>query len=78
MSIVGKEKKGSMCGKATKGILTEGASMPCKGKGAGKRKKVEESREKRGSAHGQAIRNAAKVEKEFGGRVEKEGRGALW
>jgi len=73
VSIVGKEEKGS-----TKGIPTEGASTPCKGKGAGKRKKVEESRGKRDSAHGQAIRSAAKVEKEFGGRVEKESRGALW
>jgi len=52
VSIVSKEEKGSACGKATKGTARGEASMPYKGKSAGKEKEVEENREKRGSACG--------------------------
>jgi len=75
---MGKKGKGGICSKATKGTPTEGASMPCKGKSAGRKKKVEEDRERRDSIHGQAMRSAARVEEELGGRVEKENRGTLW
>jgi len=73
-----KERKGNLCGKVTKGIPTEEASVLCKGKSIGKRKKVEEGKEKRCSTCGQATRSATKVKEEFSGRVEKENRGALW
>ena len=52
MPIIGKERKGSTYSKAAKGIPTEGASTPYKGKSTGKRKEVEENREKRGGACG--------------------------
>ena len=68
-------EKGSMCGKATKGIPTEGASVPCKGKSTGK--KVEESGGRESSACDKAIRNATRVEKELSGRIKEESRGAL-
>ena len=71
-------KKGSTCGKTTKSTPTKGAGAPCKGKGIGRRKKVEKGRERRGSIHGQAMRSAVRMEKEFSRRVKKEGRGALW
>ena len=45
---------------------------------AGRKKKAEKDREKRGSIHGQATRSAARVEEKLGGRVEKENRGTLW
>jgi len=51
VSIVGKKEKGGAYGKATKGVPTEGAGTPCKGKGAGRRKKAEENRERKNSAH---------------------------
>jgi len=44
VSIIGKERKGGVCGKAAKGAPTEGAGIPSKGKGAGRGKKAEESR----------------------------------
>jgi len=75
---VGEEGKGGVCGKATKGALTEGAGGPYKEKGAGRRKKVEENRGGRGSMHGQATRSTAKVEKELSRRVKKESGGVLW
>jgi len=49
---MGEEGKGGACGFATKGIPTEEASTPCKEKSIGRRKKVEKSREERGSVHG--------------------------
>ena len=49
---MGKEEKGSMYDKATKGTAREEASMLYKGKSAGKEEEVEESREKRGGIHG--------------------------
>jgi len=52
VSIVGKEGKGSACGKATKGAVRGEAGIPYKEKSAGKGKEVEESREKRGSMRG--------------------------
>jgi len=51
--------------------------MPCKGKGVGRRKKVEKSRGERGGVHGQATRSAAKVEEELSRRVKKESGRAL-
>jgi len=54
------------------------AGMPCKGKSAGDREKVEEGREKKGGMHGQAMRSAARMEEEFNRRVKEEGRGTLW
>ena len=75
---MGEEGKGGVCGKATKGALTEGAGTPCKGKGAGRGKKVEESRGERGGACSQATKSTAKVEEELSRRVKKEDRGALW
>ena len=75
---MGEKEKGGMCGEATKGVPTKGASAPCKGKSAGKRKKVEENRRKRGSTHGQATRSAARMEEELSKRAEKKSRGALW
>ena len=54
------------------------ASIPCKGKSAGDREKVEESRERKGGMHGQAMRSAARMEEEFNRRVKEEGRRALW
>ena len=75
---MGEERKDGMCGKATKGTPTGGASVPCKGKGAGRRKKVKKNRGGRGSTRDQAMRSAAKVEKELSRRVKKESGGALW
>ena len=49
---MGEERKGGICGKATKDAPIEGASTPCKGKSTERRKKVEESRERRGGVHG--------------------------
>ena len=67
-----------MCGEATKGAPTEGASAPYKGRSTGRRKKVEENRGKESSTHGQATRSAVRVEKKFSGRGKKESREALW
>jgi len=75
---MGEERKGGVCGKATKGAPIEEASMPCKGKGTGSRKKVEESRRGRGSMRGQATRSAARVEEELSRRAKKKSRGTLW
>jgi len=77
--IVDEEEKGSTCGKATKGAAKEEAGVPCKGKSVAKGEEVEESRRKRGGAHGQAMRSATRrVEEEFGSRVKKENRETLW
>jgi len=64
--------------KATEDAPTEGASIPYKGKGTGKRKKVEEGGGRRGCARGQATRSTARIEEEFNRRVKKESRGVLW
>jgi len=78
VSVIGKEEKGSTCSKAAKGAPTEGAGMPCKEKSTGRRKEVEESRGRRGSAHGQAMRSAARIEEELSRGAKEESRGTLW
>jgi len=75
---VGKERKGGMCGKAAKGALTEGAGVPCKEKGAEKRKKAKENRGRRSDARGQAMRSTARVEERLSRRVKEKSGGALW
>ena len=77
MPIIEKKGKGGVCGKATKGAPTEGASTPCKGKSTGRRKKVEESRGGGGGMCDQAMRSAARIEKELNRGAEKESRRAL-
>jgi len=47
-----KGREGSVCGKAAKGAAREEASVPCKGKSAGRRKEVEESGRKQSGTHG--------------------------
>jgi len=76
--IIGEEGKGGACGKATKGTPIEGASAPYKGKSAGRRKKVKESKGGRGSACGQAMRSTARVEEELSRKAKKKSRGTLW
>jgi len=76
--IIGEEGRGSVCGKAIKGALTEGASMPCKGKSAGRRKKIEKSRGRRDGICGQATRSTARVEEELSKRAKEKSRGTLW
>jgi len=71
-----KEGKGGTYGKATKGAPTEGAGMLCKGKSAGRRKKVEESRGGEGTC-GQATRSAARMEEVLNRGAEEESRRAL-
>jgi len=73
--IAGEKGKGSICGKATKGIARRETSAPCEGRSAGK--KVEEDRERRSGMRGQAMRGAARVEEEFSSIVEEKSRGAL-
>jgi len=63
VSIIGEKEKGGVCSKATKSAPTERASVPCKGKSVGRRKKVEEDRGKRSSVRGQATKSAAKKRK---------------
>ena len=76
VSIVG-EKGSGVYGKATKGTAKEEACMPCKGKST--EKKVEKGRRGEGSsAYGQAIGSAARMEEEFGKKIEEENRGTLW
>ena len=77
MSIIEEKGKGGTYSKATKSTLTEGTGMPCKGRSAEKRKKVEESRERGNSACGQATKSIARVEEEFGSKVEEKSRGTL-
>jgi len=68
VSVIEEGRKGSMCDKVTKGA-------PCKGKGIGRRKKVEEDRERRSSMRGQATKSTARdrrsVEKESSDRDQK-------
>ena len=64
-----------MCSKAAKDTPTEGAGMLYKGRSAGKR--VEESRGRKSSMHGQAMRSIARMEEELSGKIEEEGEGAL-
>jgi len=54
------KEKGGACGKTAEGTLTEEASVPSKGKGAGRKKKVEKDKRGRSSAHGQAMRNTVR------------------
>jgi len=75
--IIGEEGKGSACGKATKGTPIEGASASYKGKSAGRRKKVKESKGGRGSACGQAMRSTARVEEELSRKAKKKSRETL-
>jgi len=79
---MGEKEKGGVCGKAAKGVPTEGAGAPCKGKSAGRRKKVEENKRRRSGTHGQAMRSAARdrksVEKESSARFMTKGTRALW
>ena len=77
MPIIEEKGKGGVCGKATKGTPTEGASMPCKGKSTGRRKKVKESKGRRGSMYGQAMRSAARVEEELSKRAKEKSRRTL-
>ena len=51
--------------------------MLCKEKSAERRKEVEENGGRRGGIRSQTTRNATRVKEEFGGRVEKESRGAF-
>jgi len=44
---------------------------------AERRKKVEESKERRGGMHGQATRSIARVEEEFSRRAKEKSRGTL-
>lgn len=60
-------EKGSMFGKATKGTVTEGASMLSKGKSTG-----------RSGVHGNAMRSTARVEEKFSRRIETEEKRTLW
>jgi len=75
--IIGEEGKGGACDKATKGTPTERASTPCKGKRAGRRKKIEESRRGEASTPGQATRSAARIEEKLNRGAEEESRRAL-
>jgi len=79
---LGEEEKDGICGEATKGAPTGEASMPCKGKGAGRRKKAEKDRERRSGMRGQATRSTARdrrsVEKESSACPIIESTGALW
>jgi len=72
------EEKGDICGKTAKSTPTEEAGAPSKGKGTEKRKEVEKSRERRSSAHGQAIRSAARMEEELSRRAKEESQETLW
>ena len=54
-------------------IVEEETGAPCKGKGAGRRKEVEESRRKQGGAPYRGKCAARRVEKEFVGDIEEEG-----
>jgi len=54
------------------------ASVPYKGKGAGRRKEVEESRRKQGGVPYKGKCAAKGVEEEFMERFEKESRVVLW
>jgi len=75
VSIVDEKGKSDACGKATKGAAKGKASMPCKGKSAGK--EVEEGRKGGDGACGQATRSVARMKEEFNRRVKEESRGAL-
>jgi len=79
---MGEEGKDGACGKTTKGTLTEGASMPSKGKDAGRKKKVEKDKGGRSGACGQAIRNIVRrkrrVEEKSVAYFTMEGAIALW
>jgi len=77
VSIIEEKGKGDTYSKATKSTLTEGAGMPCKGRSAEKRKKVEKSKERGNSACGQATKSIARVEEKFGSEVEEKSKGTL-
>jgi len=75
-------EKGGTCSKAAKGTPTKEASVPYKGRSAGKGKStgkgIEKSKGKGSSMHGQAMRGATRMEEEFSSRVEKESKETLW
>jgi len=52
--------------------------MSHQGKGAGRRKKVEESRGRRSGAGGQATRSTARLVRELCRRAKEKSREALW
>jgi len=76
VSIVDEKGESSICGKATKGTEKGEASIPCKERSV--EKKVEEGKRGGDSMCGQATRSTARIEEEFGGRIEKKSRGTLW
>ena len=61
----------------TKDTAKRETGMFHQGKDAGGRKDIEESRRRRGGAHGQATRCAARIEKKLSRRAKKESREAL-
>jgi len=75
VSIVGEKGESSTCDKATKDTAKEETSTPCEGRST--EKKVEEGKREEGSACGQATRSTARIEEEFGKRIEEKSRGAL-
>jgi len=75
--IMGEEEEGGACGEVTKGAPTEGASTPCKGKSAERRKKIEKSRGKRNGMHGQTTKSAVRVEEELSKRAKEKSRETL-
>jgi len=81
VSIIGKKEKGGMCSEAAKGTPTEEAGMPCKGKSAGRRKKVED-KERKSGMYGQAMRSTARkrrgIEEKSSACPTMESTGILW
>jgi len=81
VSIIGKKENGGMCSEAAKGTQTEEAGMPCKGKSAGRRKKVENKGRRSGTC-GQATRSAARkrrgIKEKSNARPIMESTGTLW
>ena len=75
---MGKEGKSGTCSKVTKGTPTEGASVPCKGKSTGRRKKIKESKGGGGSACSQATRSTVRMEEKLNREAEEESRRVLW
>jgi len=76
VSIVDEKGESGICGKATKGTAKGEAGISCKGRSAGK--KVEEGKRGGGGTCDQATRSTARMEEEFGRRIEKESKGTLW
>jgi len=70
------KKESNAYGKAIKDTAKEEAGMSYKGRSI--RKKVEEGRRGGGGTRGLAMRSTARIEEEFGRRIEKESRGTSW